>query len=325
MATRVSDYDLQVYEREILPHLPPEVVDAHVLLGLREHFREVPSGEGEAPELGVRHHLTFQGLFSNFRQILRYRRRRFVVLPFPYREVDARAANLYVAGGTSRKSLRALVMLDEDGVAGVGRLLETPGVVGVVARMGPALGALARGEFDDALALLAQSGGVLMLFPSGRGVADEGNVEAVLSIASRHPSLRIVLAKAGGALCPGAAERVVPKFVKVANVHFDTAFVTSHKVLEILLSLVGPGRVIFGSGAPYSFYRGYVACPGGYSKLVILGRGGERHIPRSRWDTLLIYNVLRAIFRAARACRIGAEGLSAVLCDNAKRVYFGAG
>lgn len=326
MAAKVSDYDLQVYEREILPYLPPEVVDAHVLLGLREHFREVPSAEREAPELGVRHHLTLQGLFSNFRQILRYRRRRFVALPFPYRGVDAEAANLYVVEGTSKRSLRALVMLDEKGSAGLEGLLSLPGVAGVVASIGRDMGRLLDGSLDDLLALLAQSGGALVLFPSeGGSVTDERSVEAVLSLASRHPSLNIVLARAGGALCPGEAERAVPRLSEAPNVLFDTAFVTSHKVLEILFSLAGAERVLFGSGAPYSFYRGYVACPGGYGKLVILGRGGERHVPRSRSDTLLIYNILRAILRAARACKIGSEGLSAILCDNAMRVYFGAG
>jgi len=287
MAERISNYDLQVYEREILPNLPPEVVDAHVLLGLREHFREVPSGGRATPELRVRHHLTVQGLFSNFKQILQHRKRRFVVLPFSYREVDVGAANSYVAESTRRGSLRALVALDGTNGASVRRLLERPGVVGAVVHLDFERGASLRALDEDILSLLIQKGGALMVFPPWRGAAEEGAMGELLSLALRYPSLKIVLARVGGALCPGAAERLVPALAEAPNIYFDTALVTSHKVLEILLSLVGPRRVIFGSGAPYSFYRGYVACPGGYSKLVILGRGGERHIPRSRSDTLL--------------------------------------
>lgn len=210
-AAQISNHDLQVYEREILPHLPPKVVDAHVLLGLREHFREVPSGEGKTPELKFRHHLTVQGLFSNFKQILQHRKRRFVVLPFPYREVDLEAVNSYVAESAKKRSLRALLAMGEGNRTIFRKLLDMLGVVGAVVPLDSEREFSFNSLGHQTMALLAQKGGALMLFPSGKGIAEERTLKGVLSLAYYHPSLNIVLARAGGMLCPGTAEQVAPK------------------------------------------------------------------------------------------------------------------
>ena len=96
----------------------------------------------------------------------------------------------------------------------------------------------------DAILTVASDAGVPALFHAGSGVGSFGPV--VLELAARHRGCPIVLAHAGISDLAWIW-REVPEH---PNLYFDTAWLIPADLL-MLFALVPPGRILYGSDAPY--------------------------------------------------------------------------
>jgi predicted TIM-barrel fold metal-dependent hydrolase len=151
----------------------------------------------------------------------------------------------------------------------------------------------------------------------------------LIGLASRFPSLRVVVAHAGGGGGQFYRGDLDTCFAALAAipvvVYFDTALVWDLRLLEVLLATVGPDRVLFGTDEPLSLIRGV---PYQHPRL-----GPRLYAPRYHWASddgappevaatrpeLLHLLQTEAVLRAVRP--YGGSAVQAVFHDNAARLF----
>lgn len=95
------------------------------------------------------------------------------------------------------------------------------------------------------------------------------NSEELATLAKDYPQARFIIAHMGVVYCYEPAFKEALEIVKdQPNVFFDTAMVSDSQVIAQALEAVGPKRILFGSDAPFSYFRGgYTINPAGRRRL----------------------------------------------------------
>lgn len=183
-----------------------------------------------------------------------------------------------------------------------------------------------RNVFPDPLLAAAVDLGVPVIAHLPRSLPD--GLQDVVDMSHRFPSLCIVIAHAGGGGGQVYRDDLRPAFDALASmptVYFDTALVWDVRLLETLMAMVGPDRVLFGTDEPLSLIR---AVPYQHKQL-----GPRLYAPRYHWASddgaptevtstspeLLHLLQVEAVMQAVRP--YGAAAVRAVFHDNAARLF----
>jgi predicted TIM-barrel fold metal-dependent hydrolase len=83
------------------------------------------------------------------------------------------------------------------------------------------------------------------------------NLEELLALAYEFPCAKFVLAHMGVFYCYDPKfEDALSSVKHFNNIFFDTAMVADVKVISKAMEIIGPDRILFGSDAPFSYFRG---------------------------------------------------------------------
>ena len=325
--------DETVYRSELLPWLPPRILDAHVHVSLRQ--RRVPVSPERlkgnwAMEVGVSH--SWEDLRATYKMLFPGVEVFCLAFGGVFKEFDTDVENDRVLSGIKDPANRArglFVSRPEDDPARIRQALQD-GFSGVK----PYPDLAASNETDCSifdflprahLKVLDEHSAVVVLHISRPGrIGDPDNIREVLEIADSYLNVRLVVAHVGRAFCLPTARKGLPHFTDRPGVLFDCSANLNPDVFEYFFDALGPERLLFGSDLPITLMRGvreYV---------------GERYInftdaPYS-WNTdrkspedearytFFLYEELRALISALGRVGMGKAEMEAVLYSNAARM-----
>lgn len=94
-----------------------------------------------------------------------------------------------------------------------------------------------------------------MIIHLPNGLTD--NLEELIALAEEFPCAKFVIAHMGVTYCyESKLEDALTAIKQHTNIFFDTAMVSDVKVISRAIEMVGPERILFGSDAPFSYFRG---------------------------------------------------------------------
>ena len=320
----------RIYEEELSPYLPPDIIDFHVHIGLREHCGPVdPRRYKEIWAMEVGTVLTWEECRARHREL--FPRQRVHTLAFGniYREANTELDNEYVLAGARdpENSANGLAVVRPEWDADTITQAIADGFVGI--KPYPDLAPRANDDteiYDFApkshLAALDALGGILMLhLPRAGRLADPDNIRDVLEISENYPSIKLIIAHIGRAYCMSTAKKGLPHFVDRDRIYFDTAANLNPDVFAYALETVGPDRILFGSDLPVTMMRGVREHVGATYVNYTAGQyswNTNRKSPEEEARyTYFVYEELRALIKAVRRYGCGADVMRRVMYSNA--------
>ena len=341
----VRAVDREVYEEEILPWLPPKIIDIHAHVALAEHLgpmTEERRRSNWAIEAGLAQ--SWEELRSNLSALFPWRDAlrqaqdaplrewpEVDVLAFgvPFRETDFETNNSYVLKGASdpRNRARALLLTRPEWEPSVIEEAMGRGFIGI--KPYPDLAPASDGEpgiFDflphSHLDALNRLGGILMLHLPRKGrLADPDNIRELSEISRRCPNIRIIVAHIGRSFCLPTAQRGLPSFADEPGVFFDISAVMNADVLAYAIETVGPERLLYGSDLPITLIRGYREHVGetyiNYTDGPFSWNTDRKPPEVEAKYTYYLYEELRALIAALKRLGLGTETMEKVMYLNA--------
>ncbi len=257
-------HDQRIYEQHIAPWLPPEVIDIHTHIGLREYWGPVSDARrAEMWPMEIADSQSWEELEQAFAVMLPSVQTRALCFGWVYREVDIEANNRYVWSGRHRDCCAGTLLvshpdwpaerIDEALASGWLGLKPYPDLAP------GGYGDCSIADFlpDSHLSVLDRYGGLLMLhLPRAGRLADPDNIRELLDMRQRFPSVRIIVAHIGRAYGMPNAQSGLKHF-RDTDIVFDTAAHLNSDVFALALETIGPQRVLYGSDLPVMIMRGF--------------------------------------------------------------------
>ena len=323
--------DLPFYRNEVAPILPPEILDFHAHIWMREHWKEVP-WEIRPRRTGSKYMVTLEEygierLLSDAKMIFPDRAYNAVCFGYPTPAADLDKTNNYAAQAGKQQSLYPLLITGrglipknslkkqilEGGFFGYKVLLnwfgDDYGQVRIEDMIGPEEMSLA-----DELGLV-----VLLHVPHSKRLADPVVQQGVRNYARDYPNAQIVLAHCGRCYHPDEMKAAIGSIRDLENVYLDTAMVMDPTVIQIVLDNVDSSRVLFGTDFPVANMRGRrvyvmdhwvdVVLPGYPPSAYRVASDGIR-------ATFMAYEIVLAIKRAGEMVGLTQEQLSGIFYKN---------
>ena len=344
-----NELDLRIYEDELLPWLPEEIIDIHVHIGLAEHIGPISPDRivaNWAIEVGVQQ--SWEQLWANCRTL--FPRQKVGALAFGgvYREVDIEANNDYVLAGANddyiphppipfRKpfpsnagSVWALMVSHpswpaeeiehgmEYGFAGI---KPYPDLAPDMDRE--------PGIFDfcphSHLEVLNQYGGVMMLhLPRKARLADSDNIRELIEISDRYPSVKMIVAHIGRSFCLPTAQKGLPPLADRPSIYFDTSANLNADVFQYALETVGSDRLLFGSDLPITLMRGVREHVGetyiNYTNAPYSWNTNRKSPEEEAGYTFYLYEELRALIAAVQKAGMGRDEMRKIMLTNSAKL-----
>jgi len=322
--------DHLIYESEICPWLPPEMIDCHTHVGLRQncgHISRKRRSQNWALEVGLWQ--SWDQLRETYLSLFPKQRVSALAFGTALREADFEAENAYVIAGASdsRNDAWALFATRPEWNAGMIEDAMSAGFLGI--KPYPDLVPQDRvdvGIYDfvpkEHLKVLDEHSGILMLhLPREGRIGDPDNIRELLEIADRYPSVRLVVAHVGRAYCLPTAQKGLPHLTDATGIYFDTAANLNSDVFQYALETVGPDRLLFGSDLPITMMRGFREHVGqtytNFTNGPYTWNTNRRSHEEEVAYTYFIYEELRALIRAFRATGLGKDAFRKLMYSNA--------
>lgn len=163
---------------------------------------------------------------------------------------------------------------------------------------------------------------IITLHVAKRGaIGDRENLDDLLRLASKYGNVKWILAHCARSYAPWVLERAVKELRGLPNVWYDVSSVCDSDVIEMLMSGVGPDRVMYGSDdIPVGVSRGkYITFGFAWAFLSETNHSlGLSHCdPRM---TYVRYEQLRAMRRAALRLSLSPTQIDDLFCNTAARL-----
>lgn len=320
----------KVYREELLPWLPPKIIDCHTHAGLAKHMGPVADDRYEAIwALEVATEQSWEVLRSNYRTLFPEQEVRSLVFGWVYKETYIEQNNDYVLQGIldpSNNAAGLLVTRPEFDPEIIAKAMDR-GFLGIkpypdLAQRGGSEVSIYEFLPREHLRLLNERCGILMLhLPRANRIGDPENIRELLEISENYPEVKIITAHIGRAFCLPTAQRGLPHFVNTPNVFFDTSANLNADVFTYALETIGPDRILFGTDLPITMMRG------------VREHVGERYINYTdgnySWNTnrkspeeearytYFAYEELKALITAVQRAGLGKQDLEKIMYTNA--------
>jgi len=333
MSVATRDLDETIYTGTLAPWLPPDIIDVHCHVSLRENCGPIAPERLTkmwAIEAGV--HQTWDELRETYRRMLPGQTVRTLAFGGVFREIDIDADNGYVLAGASEPGNHASALF-------VSRPEDPPSLIEQALRKGflglkPYPDLIPSGDQESSiftylphehLRVLNDAGGILMLhIPRAGRLGHPENIRETLMIAERYPNVRMILAHIGRAYCLPTAEKGLPAYADAESVLFDTSANVNADVFELALEIVGPGRLLFGSDLPVTKMRLMREHEGETYTNFTDGDytwNTNRKPPEMEANyTFFLYEELKALIEALKRRGLGQEEMRMIMHDNALRL-----
>lgn len=324
--------DIRIYEDEILPWLPEEIIDCHAHVGMAEFCGPIsPERKKALWAIEVATELRWESLREVLAKILPDRQISVLAFGFPYREIDIERNNRYAQEGSTNPINRAaslLITKPEWSPELIEKGLDT-GFVGIKPYPDLAPNGAECSIYDflpkEHLRVLNEAGGILVLhLPRAGRLADPNNIREILEISDQFPTVKLIIAHIGRSFCLPTAQAGLPAFADHPGIFFDTSANLNSEVFRSALETIGPDRILFGSDLPITLMRG------------IREHVGDKYFNFTNGDyswnkdrkpaevesgyTFYLYEELRAIIGAVRESGMGLPEMQKIMYSNCKRL-----
>ncbi len=327
----VAEIDGPIYEREILPFLPPTIFDAHL------HIYDAPQpGESSDPsQPKVVERYPMEDAEENFARA--FPKHRIEALWFATLGAgrDRDADNEYVAACCRRIPGRygLLVAGPEERADRLERRVRELGLLGFKPYWTLASAAFGVPQNDvtvlqmvsDAMMSVADRLGLIIMLhiPRAGRLSDPANIAQVRELCRRAPNAVVILAHAGRSYAPESVSEL-PRYADIPNLWADFSNVQNWEVMREVFRVFDRKKLLYGSDFPVAQTRGKV-----------IAVNGQRHFFTARpykWSvhnpgpvypircTLFVYEIVREALKAAHEIGLRKEEIDDIFYGNAKRL-----
>jgi glutamate-1-semialdehyde 2,1-aminomutase len=313
-----TEADRQYFARELDTFVPPRVFDAHAHLSAAPIMAAVPFPTG----------------YSEYRQLVQclLPGRQVAALFISYtpdREATA-AANAWthaqLAGAAPCRGL--FYVKPSDDPEWVRQEVRRLGLHGLkcyhlLAAVTPTWQADLPDYLPEPLVQVANEEGwaITLHMVKSRAVADPANIHWIRTYCRKYPNMKLILAHSARGFQPQHNLEGLPQLTGLDNLYFDTSANCEPMAHAVILRLMGPQRVLFGTDFPISHARGR-SIGVGDSFIWIYGDTpvwGEKH---QRVDPPLVgMEALRALKWACWSERLPDAQVEDLFWNNAARLF----
>jgi glutamate-1-semialdehyde 2,1-aminomutase len=165
--------------------------------------------------------------------------------------------------------------------------------------------------------------GLIVMLHLGKrlAISDPDNIEDVLRLTCKYGNIKWILAHCARSYAPWVIEKPAKMLRGLPNVWYDVSSVCDPDVIEILMSEVGPDRVMYGSDdLPVGAARGkYITF--GYAWAFLSEDNHSLGLSHCNPDmTYVRYEQLRAMRRAANRLRLDRSQVEDLFCNTAVKL-----
>jgi len=330
----LTDYDRQVYEKELKNFLPDVFIDFHTHVD-KSAFNSWGSHNGGSSWTDlVYDELTAEELIECYE--LLFPKQKVSPLVFGSCLCDIDKVNDYVRDESKKYGFPTLYRTSYDMDADeLEQRVNEGGFLGLkpyLSNCPPYLPSKEVRIFDflphEHLRKADENGWIIMLhIPRDGRLKDEVNVAQLMEIEEKYPNLKLVVAHIGRAYSKEDIGNAFDILGKTKNMYFDFTANLCDDAIKACIEAVGTKRLIFGSDLPIAAMRMYRIVENGvYYNVVPRGLygnvSGEPHMRESdeKNITLMIYEQLRALKRVALELNLKDNDIEDILCNNAKRL-----
>ena len=323
----ITDYDRDLFERELQSFVPTRVFDAHVHLYLRDHFPP-----DDVPELfrGGPARIGAEEFTHDIAQLIPGREMDGLFFAFPKVGMDLAAANGFIAREVTKlpRSRGQMVVTPDLDPEFIRESVRSEGFVGlkcyhVFARSQPTFEAPIEDFLPEEQARIAHEEGlsITLHLVRARALADLGNQETIRRYCRRYPDMRLILAHAARGFNPHHTIEGIDALAGLDNLWFDTAAVTDSGALEVIIRKLGHHRLLYGSDFPVTHIRGRCVAIGDSFVWLSVNNLPREVLHAKVRPTMIGLESLRTLKVAALASRLTDAQIEDVFYNNASGLY----
>ncbi len=323
--------DTPFYRDKIAPLLPEKVLDFHTHIWLDEHWKDQPAWEKDSPGtkyMVLDEQCSAESMLGTISRAFPDRLYEIVTFGMPSPAVKLAESNDY-AEESARKhpGIYPLLMAGGDLIPEdeIRRLIPDGGYYGYKVFLnwfGNDYGHLTIEDMigPNEMRLANELGLVVLLHvPRDGRLADPVVQEGVRRLSREYPNSSIVLAHCGRAYLPDEMSAAIGAVADLDNVYLDTAMVMEPQVIEMVFDRIDSSRVLYASDLPVAAMRGRrVYLADHWVDLVWEGYSSSAYrVPsKNMRATLMVYEIILAVSRAARMAGLTDKQAKALFHDN---------
>ena len=252
---RMTEQDMEFYERELASFIPDRVFDAHTHLWEHHHARYY----GVPDDVG----------YSEYRQLMEdlHPGRQISALFIPafndqekIGEANAWTAKQTAIDPTCRGEFFVKPQDDPEWVRDEVRRLRLHGLkcYHTLASVNPTWEAQIPDYLPERLIKVANEEGwvVTLHMVRSRAVADPGNIHWIRYYCETYPNMTLILAHSARGFQPAHNLEGLPKLTGLDNLYFDTSANCEAMAHQAIIRIIGHQRLMYGSDLPASHQRG---------------------------------------------------------------------
>lgn len=330
-AFALRDIDRQVWDEELADFVPPVIYDAHTHLYDARRQAQEPHDAATAPAWLTHWPLaSWQALDEVDALLMPGRKVHRICFGNPLLDEALEYGNAFTASQVSvdAESAALMVVRPELSADDMDRHIRRHGFAGAKPyRMHSVTGDVVECRITDYLPehqieVLNQHGLMVMLhLAKRRAIGDEQNLDDLQRLSVKYPRVQWVLAHCARSYYDRPLLKAAARLKDIASLWYEISSVCDSDAMDVLLSIAGPQRVMYGSDdLPVGVTRGkYITFGNAWSELN--ERNHNLSLLHCSGDmTFVRYESLRAFRRACRRRGYRAAEIQDLFCDNARRL-----
>jgi len=330
----LTDYDRQVYEKELKDFLPKEFIDFHVHISAEDIGAQGKRNGGASWPALVYKTETVEDLVAAYK--LMFPENKVIPLMFGSASRNIPQVNEYVRGAAETYGYPSLLRCSYEMTAEeLEKQVIEGGFLGLkpyLRNSPPYIPANEIRIFDflphEHLKVADKHGWIIMLhIPRSGRLKDPVNLAQLLEIEERYPNVKLVVAHIGRAYAKEDIGDAFEVLGKTKNMVFDFTANLCDDAIRACLETFGPKRLIFGSDLPIAIMRMYrIVEDGVYYNVVKRGSYGDvtgvAHMRETDEEdvTLMMYEQILALKRVAKELKLTPQDVEDIMYGNAKRL-----
>ena len=323
----LTDFDRELFQRELDSFVPPVLFDAHAHWYRADHF-----AEGTQPGLVASGPPVAGGeaFDREMEKITPGRKTEGLFFPYPHAQVDVDAENEFLFEELKRRpgSRGQMLITPQQDPEFIRETVRRCGFVGlkcyhVYSPRRPTFDSFIEEYLPEPQVAVAQDEGlsITLHMVRSRALADRANQETIRRYCERYPNMRLILAHAARGFNVHHTIEGIESLRGLGNVWFDTSAVTDSGAIEAILRVFGPSRVLYGSDFPVSHLRGRCISLGD-SFLWISAANTQLDVPYGRIELALVgHESLRTLKVAAMSTGLSDAEVEAIFLTNGRGLY----
>lgn len=323
----LTDFDRELFQRELDSFVPPVLFDAHAHWYRADHFPPDarPGLVGSGPPVAGGE--TFD---REMEKITPGRKTEGLFFPYPHAQVDVDAENEFLFEELKRRpgSRGQMLITPQQDPEFLRETVRRCGFVGlkcyhVYSPRRPTFDSFIEEYLPEPQVAVAHDEGlsITLHMVRSRALADMANQQTIRRYCERYPNMRLILAHAARGFNVHHTIEGIESLRGLGNVWFDTSAVTDSGAIEAILRVFGPSRVLYGSDFPVSHLRGRCISLGD-SFLWISAANTQLDVPYGRIELALVgHESLRTLKVAAMATGLSDTEVEAIFLTNGRQLY----